>query len=363
VHLGEWTGKTVKLRDGAQHDVFACALHGRCAADSIEPALPGKVRCCTPCPDHLARDPFGPSSDQMRRRADAFLADLGAYPTERYRGRGIVIAGGGDRYLASLYVTIRAIRHVGCKLPIQVWYLGRNREMPRARQALFAAWDVDFVDADKVRRTHPAQQLNGWELKVFATLHSPFEEVLFLDADSYPCRNPEFLFDLAEYQAKGAIFWPDWMLEDDRLKWSAFGLVDPDRPGTVESGQYVINKRTSWRALNLTWFYNDHSDYYYRYGYGDKHTFEAAWTALDQPFVMFGPVSRIEVAGFVHIGPDREPLFVHRCSDKFRLATQDYITTQRNVVPKFYPQMPLETECWGWLDELAEMLGIGIIDR
>ena len=35
-------------------------------------------------------------------------------------------------YFASLFVTIRALRHVGCVLPIQVWYLGRNDEMPAA---------------------------------------------------------------------------------------------------------------------------------------------------------------------------------------------------------------------------------------
>ncbi len=361
VHLGEPTGQRIRPRGrAAPRDLFACVLHGRCAADGTERVLPGKVRTCTHCADYLPRDPFGSNSAQMQRRAEAFLAAVPDYPVKRYAGRGIVIAGGGDRYFASLYVTVRALRHVGCRLPIQVWYLGRHKEMPRARQALLAPWQVECIDADRVRRRHPARRLGGWELKVFATLHSPFAEVLFLDADCYPCRNPEDLFELAEYRAKGAIFWPDCATVDERLKWPAFGVPDPRRPGSVESGQFVVNKRACWRALNLAWFYNNYSDYYYLYCYGDKHTFEVAWTRLGQPFVMFTPHARAEQVGYLHIGPDGRTLFVHRCTDKFRLDAQPYMTPQRNEVPGFYPTVPLETECWGWLEELGRALGMPV---
>ena len=76
-------------------------------------------------------------------------------------------------------------------------------------------------------RRHPARRLEGWELKAFDALHTPFEEVIFLDADSYPCRNPEFLFDQKDYKTRGAIFWPDIPIIDERLKWTAFGVPDP----------------------------------------------------------------------------------------------------------------------------------------
>ncbi len=334
--------------------VFACAMHGRCTLA----ALTSAIACCASCPDYLARDLFGSDSATMRRRADDALRDLPSYPADRYRGRGVVIAGGGDKYFASLYVTIRALRHTGCTLPIQVWYLGRNDEMPADRQSLLAPWQVECVDADAVRRQHPARNLNGWELKVFATLHSPFEELLFLDADCYPCRNPEHLFDLPDYRTQGAIFWPDTATVDLRLKWPAFGVPDPQRPGSVESGQYVVNKKTAWRPLNLAWFYNDHSDYYYRYGYGDKHTFEVAWASCRQPFVMWQPHARWADVAYLHPGPEGVTLFVHRCADKFRLSRQTYVTWQNYHSPRFHEQLPLERECWGWMTELAGQLGV-----
>src|SRR5262249_36556428 len=129
------------------------------------------------------------------------------------------------------------------------------------------------------------------------------------------------------------------------------------RLGSVESGQFVINKRLSWRPLNLAWFYNDHSDYYYRYCHGDKHTLEAAWARCTQPFVMWQPQAPWIDVAIVQAGPDRAPLFVHRCRDKFRLADHDYTTPRYRALPSYYSSLPLEKQCWGWLFEVARLMG------
>lgn len=358
VHLGEAIresgAQALIAKDGADQR-FACALYGSCRLQPVQQHRATDDRDCETCADYLARDPFGPDSSTMRNRADEFLEAVGTYPKNDYRGLGVVIAGGGDRFFPGLYITIRALRHLGCTLPIQVWYLGRDDEMPVTRQKLLAPFDVDCIDADWVRRRHPARCLDGWELKVFATLHSSFEEVLFLDSDCYPCRNPEFLFEQEDYRSRGAIFWPDIMAIDERLRWPAFGIADPRRLGSIESGQFVIHKRLSWRPLNLAWFYNDHSDYYYRYCYGDKHTFQAAWTRCAQPFVMWhSKAPWIDVA-MVQSGPDRAPLFVHRCRDKFRFQEHDYTTPQHRPLPSYYSSLPLEKECWEWMADLARL--------
>ena len=146
---------------------------------------------------------------------------------------------------------------------------------------------------------------------------------------------------------------------DSRLKWAAFGVHDPRRPGSVDSGQFVLHKRLSWRPLNLAWFYNDQSDYYYRYCYGDKHTFEVAWARCDQRFVMWNPQALWQGVAYLHPGPDGQPLFVHRCADKFRFDRQQYTTAQHCPIPQFHPGLPLERECWGWMAELARLVGRG----
>jgi hypothetical protein len=290
-----------------------------------------------------------------QQAADAFCAALPPYPSRRFAGRGVVLVGGGVRYLPSLYVTVRALRHAGCRLPIQVWYLGRAHELPGVYRCLLEPYGVEPVDADAVRRRHPCRILNGWELKPYAILHSTFREVLLLDADCYPVRDPSFLFDLPAYRTRGAIFWPDDPV-DPRLHWRAFGVA-PAPGSSIESGQLVIDKRTCWRPLNLAWWYNDHSDWSYRHGYGDKHTFQVAWAKLGRGYVMFGERGRWAGYAFVHVGPDGAPLFVHRCRDKFRFDNHAYLSRQNTQGNVFRADLPLEAECFGWMAELGRALG------
>ncbi|MBS0262993.1 MAG: hypothetical protein JSS02_13695, partial [Planctomycetes bacterium] len=357
VHLGRRRRVESDATAGSDDPLlFECALHSVCVPDTGDRRRPLELRRCGACADYLPRDPLGDDSATMFARAEQFLSSLPADPDREFQGRGIIIAGGGERFFPMLYVTIRAIRHVGCTLPIEVWFLGHKREMPISRQRLLAPFGVTCIDADEVGAPLGVTALGGWELKVFATLHCRFQEVLHLDADCYPCRNPEILFELADYRACGAIFWPDIMERDPRLQWSAFGVLDPHYLGTIESGQFVVDKRICWRPLSLAWFYNRHSRYYYRYCYGDKHTFEVAWARCGTAFCMWQPQAKWVDVAYVHGGPDQEPLFIHRVQDKFRLATHQYTTSQLRQLPGYYSTLPMEAECWGWLDEIARLL-------
>jgi Mannosyltransferase putative len=74
---------------------------------------------------------------------DAIIKAAMPYPEGRFAGRGIVICAGGTRLFTCAWVCISLLRStVGCKLPIQVWYLGpeemdarmRGRAGDRSRQ-------------------------------------------------------------------------------------------------------------------------------------------------------------------------------------------------------------------------------------
>lgn len=238
--------------------------------------------------------------EAYRQAMAAAVAKMPAYPTGKYKGRGIVLAGGG-KYFASAYVTLRMIRHLGCKLPVEVWFLGRKNEMQDWQAKLLSDLYAVCVDADEVASTRPVRILNGWELKTFAVVHSRFEEILYLDADSYPCRNPEFLFDDVYFQKHGAMFFPDapWMKLVPET-WKIMGIRYRDER-TIESGQFLINKCLSWRPLALTHWMNQRSDYYYHIGprtsgqygehygrgvHGDKDTFHFAWRYLNRDYAM-----------------------------------------------------------------------------
>jgi hypothetical protein len=175
------------------------------------------------------------------------------------------------------------LRHLGCRLPIELWQR-EGSEIDVHMRRIFKDLEAHSVDASV--RLPAGESLGGWQLKAFAPLNCRFREVLMLDADNVPVRSPEFLFDSGAYRATGSIFWPDYgRLGPGRSIWRICQVPYRDE-AEFESGQIVVDKRRSWRALQLAMHLNSHSDFYYRHVHGDKETFHMAWRMLDEPYTM-----------------------------------------------------------------------------
>lgn len=266
-----------------------------------------------------------------------------AYPAGRFAGRGIVICAGGARFFTCAWVAIGILRrHLGCTLPIEVWYLG-DAEMGPAMQALLREQGVELVDAFEVAKTHPARRFDGWELKTYAITHSRFQEVLLLDADNVPVADPEFLFDTPDYAATGALFWPDIVrLARTNEIWAVSGLAPWAGP-SFESGQLLIDKARGWRALQLAFWINQRAAEFYRILYGDKDTFLIAWLLTGTAFTQIPHAPRLIEATMCQRAPDGSVLFQHRGAAKWLLFGRN------PVIDGFL----YEPECRDLLDELA----------
>ncbi|MDB5392239.1 MAG: hypothetical protein JWM11_7885 [Planctomycetaceae bacterium] len=290
--------------------------------------------------------------------ASRAIAQMPAFPTQ-LEGRGVVVVGGG-KYFVSAYVTIRVLRHVGCRLPIELWHL--DGEIDAEMQRLVEAWGVRCINADRVETTEPFRFLHGnwwkgWQLKAFALRHCSFREVLLLDADSYPVRNPEFLFDWPNYRDWGAVFWPDLKVNKGMIPthaWKALG-IEPFQELPTESGQLLVHKELCWRELNLALHYNSHADFVYRILYGDKDTFPMAWQRLGRRYARMWPESEFESVAIRQLDERGELLFLHRVHDKFRLPETTFSASpQQALENKFHPQFPLESFCFDVVSQLCE---------
>lgn len=225
------------------------------------------------------------------------------------------MAAGGRFYLREAFVTISRIRSNGWDWPIQVWFLG-SKELPTDLRRRFAHLDVEFVDAARVRKEFPCRILTGWELKSFAIEHSPFRDVLLLDSDSAPVRDPFPLFDSPEFLEAGAIFWPDIKpcMESDK----AFGFIGAHKPPNyveVESGQLMLDKVRCWRAFELVRWINSNSDFWFKYFHGDKSSWDLAFLRVGQPYFM-APPCEWRNYGIEQRWADGQPLFEHRLDRK-----------------------------------------------
>ncbi len=276
---------------------------------------------------------------------EAAIANSPPYPAERFAGSGIVICAGGARLFTCAWVAIGILRRVlGCRLPIQVWHLGA-KEMGPPMQALLEDWDVEVVDALQVAERHPARIPGGWELKPYAIVHCRFREVFLLDADNVALIDPGSLFDLPEYAATGAIFWPDIVrLRADNPIWEVCGVSHRSTP-SLESGQLLVNKQRCWAALQLTLHMNQHSDFFYQHLYGDKDTFLMAWLRLGQDFAMtvYPPIVRQAV--LYQRDFQGGIIFQHRNGAKWSYGGAN---------PPI-PDFALETECFALLAALEDV--------
>jgi ADP-heptose:LPS heptosyltransferase len=284
-----------------------------------------------------------------RIELEKFIRQIPPPPFE-FQGRGIVICGGGVRYFTNAWVCVNILRQLGCRLPIQLWHLGQNEIDTRMRE-LIEPLGVTCVDACEIAKQYPVRRLGGWQSKPYAILHSPFREVLFLDADNVPIVNPEFLFETEQYRQTGAVFWPDFpsTSEEPDVAWKSCGL---DRPGATEfeSGQILVDKARCWEPMRLALWFNEHSDFYYQYVHGDKETFHLAFHKLRCSYGFVPtPVHRLSGTMCQHDFNGRR-IFQHRNMDKWNL----FLRNRR--VQDFW----LEEDCFNYVRQLRERWDGGV---
>jgi hypothetical protein len=265
-------------------------------------------------PDWHRREDVIRVHQELAREA---LAEVPPYP-DMFEGRGIIMVVNGARYFANAWVAIHLIRQVGCRLPIQIWHF--PGEIDGAMRDLVEPFDVEFVNAAAVVNAlaRPPRHLGSWELKVFAEVHCPFREVLFLDADLIPVADPTFLFDDSHYQTTGAIFWPDYnRLAPDHPIWNICRVPYRDEP-ECQGGELLLDKSRRWRALNLALHLNEHSDFYYAYLFSEKDTLHMAWHMAGEPYAMPPGILTLERTMCLFDFEGRR-LFQHRVGCKWEL--------------------------------------------
>ncbi|KAK3251859.1 hypothetical protein CYMTET_38821 [Cymbomonas tetramitiformis] len=285
-----------------------------------------------------------------RNQWKKFLDNAPEFPPDMFKGKGIVICGGGLQHMIAAWVNILMLRRNGCTLPVELWFLAHEYPPPTMVQAL-ADHGVISRNLEDVYPGGSTSVFTSYRIKAAALLLSRFQEVIFLDADIVSVLDPEFLFDTPQYKQTGAIFWPDyWNCSISPDFFEIVELAPKDGPtGTHESGQMVVNKRRNWRPLLLALFFNMQASLYYPLltdylGQGDKETFALAHMVLgvkvhqvNWPVGSAGMMRRLDSEGnpsyfgntMVQHRPDRASLdpqsvlFLHSNLPKWGIAIPD----------------------------------------
>jgi hypothetical protein len=283
----------------------------------------------------------------LHRAQRAAILEFARQP-RRHQGRGIVTSV-FDLYMPAAWVLFSELKRLEVSLPIEAFH--RPGELSPANAKLLRGLGLNLtirILGDPVKR---------FAIKPFAIWRSSFQEVLWLDADNYPIRDPAFLFDDPEYRAKGSLFWRDVGGTDRALLWHPVSPVwnmfnvPTNNAEEFETGQLLIDKERCWPELGLTLHFNQ-SPAYSEAVWGDKDKFRLAWQNLAAArkkapdasnylrypekvpygFMPFGPFHMGRAnelhkwgGGTVMVQRDRQgaPLFNHRNIDKFSLEGEN----------------------------------------
>lgn len=292
---------------------------------------------------------------KYKKLENEFLSTISNYPKEKYKGKGIVtMCGSLECYYVGAYVLIKLLKKFNCDLPIEIHKFQHEKD---------EKWDYIFSKIEGVNlKYHQVKcqetEKKGWSLKPFAILDSSFEEVLFLDSDIVPTKNPEYLFNYQPYIEKGAIFWGDTCsthvktkpTAENKSRYAFWHLAEREEINEkeFESGQVLINKEKCWKEINLTCHYNTHANWYYKLFLGDKETFHLAWRKLRKDFVFFDQTTSDNVPGgkyFFQYDYNNELLFQHRSGNKFYLEN-NYL----------HPKFEYQDDALNIVEELKQVL-------
>ncbi|PGH31125.1 alpha 1,2-mannosyltransferase [[Emmonsia] crescens] len=215
--------------------------------------------------------------------------------------RGIVSTAGG-RYLPVLVTSLYMLRKTGSTLPVEIFVADKSEYDEYVCTVLLPSLNAKCVILADILDYSPLDEgLKKYQFKIFSLLFSSFEQVLFLDADSFPMHDPINLFNSEPFLSTGLVTWPDfWQVT---YHPSFFHVSSQQIPtgfshASTESGQLLVSKKSHAQMLLLSAYYNFYGPSHYypllsqgHPGEGDKETFIAPALILQLPFyaVSTGP--------------------------------------------------------------------------
>lgn len=204
-----------------------------------------------------------------------------------YEKRGIVMAAGDRDAVIRARTNIRFLRSYNCTLPVEIFHF--SSELSASDKDLLS--DLSHLEASEgyahsdqdmrvtVRLVEGIEKGNGWkafQIKGAAIQQSSFDEILYLDTDSYLLRNPESLFESKHWKETGLLLWPDYTKSHPTNPlWRLLGQQCRNEY-EGESGQILISRSRHQELLWLVEYFAVHHDEFYGFMGGDRDSFRAA---------------------------------------------------------------------------------------
>ncbi|TXT06091.1 hypothetical protein VHUM_03564 [Vanrija humicola] len=202
-------------------------------------------------------------------------------------GRGIVMVAGNVDTLMRVKWSVQMLRSYGSKLPVQVYHFPSEAPDPED-EIIQQLADLNVTLVSAVGQKKDPKHNKSYHLKAIAVIQCPWREVLYLDSDSVPARDPEYMFEAPGYERLGIFCTPDyWKTSGNSPMWAIAGVKCRDE-WEMETGQMYIDKARHLDVFYLIKYmlYNHH--YWFYFSDGDKDIFRWAMLMLRKRWAVPG---------------------------------------------------------------------------
>ncbi|WVQ74113.1 hypothetical protein IAR50_003703 [Cryptococcus sp. DSM 104548] len=202
-------------------------------------------------------------------------------------GRGVVMVAGNADTLTRVKWSLEMMRSYGSELPVLIYHF--PSEAPAdddpIRETL-ANLNAKLVSVPG--QTKDTHHTKSYHLKALAITTCPFQHVLYLDSDSIPTRDPEYMFDAPNYKRLGVWMTPDyWKTGANNPIWAIMG-VKCRNEWEMETGQMFIDKKRHLDVFLLVQYMLERHAFWFTFSDGDKDIFRWALLALRKRWAIPG---------------------------------------------------------------------------
>jgi len=248
---------------------------------------------------------------QEKAKSNLTLA-AGGEEKEGGGGRGIVMAAGDHVSVIRARTNIRLLRSYNCSLPIEIFNFpdeisGPDKRLLEELSVLehgsgdHAGHNETTVTIRVAEGVRKGQDWKAFHIKAAAIQQSSFDEILYLDTDSYALRNPEDLFESKEWKDTGLMLWPDYTKSHATNPiWRLVGQQCRNEY-EGESGQIYISRVLHQDVLWVAEYFALRYREFYGFLGGDRDSFRAAALLLGKKWT--GPGRLNAAAGVVLNNP------------------------------------------------------------
>ncbi|TYJ56265.1 hypothetical protein B9479_002950 [Cryptococcus floricola] len=213
---------------------------------------------------------------------------LDAGRMEEYgEGRGVVMVAGNADTLMRVKWSVEMMRSYGSELPVLIYHF--PSEAPAEDDPIrttLASLNAHLISAPG--QTKDTHKTKSYHLKALAITSCPFRHVLYLDSDSIPTRDPEYMFDAPNYRRLGVWMTPDyWKTGANNPIWAILG-VKCRNEWEMETGQMFVDKKRHLDVFLLVQYMLERHDFWFTFSDGDKDIFRWALLALRKRWAIPG---------------------------------------------------------------------------